>query len=144
MNINKNKLSENFKNIKNIINFTFLKCYKKLFTKLGISNNIGCYILLIIILFHIISIFGFCIKDFSLLKKKIKKIISLKENDKTNKISKMYHLNTKKNSSSKNYIKKKDKKIKFNIKKILNSSRIKINSGKIEKYKNKKKILIYI
>ena len=147
MNINKNKLLENFKNIKNIINFTFLKCYKKLFTKLGISNNIGCYILLIIILFHIISIFDFCIKDFSLLKKKIKKIISLKENEnnKTNKISKMYHLNTKKNTLSKKYIKKKDKKMKINIKKTLNSIRIKINSKKIEKSKNKKEnINIYI
>ena len=116
MSINKEKLLENFKNIKNIINFTFLKCYKKLFTKSSISNNIGCYILLIIILFHIISFFYFCIKDFSLLKKKIKKIISLKENDKTNKISKMYHLKTKKNSSSKYYIKKKDKKMKIIIK----------------------------
>ena len=147
MNINKNKLLENFKNIKNIINFTFLKCYRKLFTKLGISNNIGCYTLLIIILFHIISIFCFCIKDFSLLKKKIKKIISLKENEnnKINKISKIYHLNTKKNTLSKNYIKKKDKKMKINIKKTLNSSRIKINSKKIEKSKNKKEnINIYI
>ena len=33
MNINTNKLLENFKNIKNIINFEFLKCYIKLFNK---------------------------------------------------------------------------------------------------------------
>ena len=52
MSINKNKLLENFKNIKNIINFEFLKCYKKLFNKEGILNNIGCFILLAIIVFH--------------------------------------------------------------------------------------------
>ena len=51
MSINKTKLLENFKNIKNIINFEFLKCYNKLLCKEGILNNIGCYILLAIILF---------------------------------------------------------------------------------------------
>ena len=38
MNINKNKLLENFKNINNIANFNILSCYKKLFNKNGISN----------------------------------------------------------------------------------------------------------
>ena len=71
MNINKEKLLENFKNIKNIINFSFLICYKKLFKKEGIINNIGSYLLLIIIFFHIFSIFIFYINQFPLLKKRI-------------------------------------------------------------------------
>ena len=70
MNINKNKLLENFKNIKNFLNFNFLVCYKKLFNKNGIINNIGCYIILAIIIFHIISIFILSGIQFSSLKKK--------------------------------------------------------------------------
>ena len=41
MNINKERFFENFINIKNIANFNFLVCYKKLFNKEGILNNIG-------------------------------------------------------------------------------------------------------
>ena len=70
--IDKDKLFENFKDIKNILNYKFLLCYKLLFRKDGIINNIGCYIILAIILFYIISIFVFYINDYSLLKKKIK------------------------------------------------------------------------
>ena len=51
MSINKNKLMENFKNIKYIINYNFLKCYNKLFNKKGILNNIGSYIIFVIIFF---------------------------------------------------------------------------------------------
>ena len=74
MSINKNKLLDNFKNIKNFMNFKFLICYKKLFNKEGILNNIGFYIIFLIILFHIITILIFSIKKFSSLKKKIKDI----------------------------------------------------------------------
>ena len=71
MKINKNKLLGNFKNIKNIINFRFLICYEKLFNKNGILNNIGYYIILLIILFHLFTILIFGIKQFSSLKKRI-------------------------------------------------------------------------
>ena len=140
MNINKQKLLENFINIKSIINFNFLKCYKKLFNKLGIINNIGCYIIFSIILFHIITIFVFTGKQFNSLKKKLKKIIALKENESnnTNLISKIHRLNTKKKSLNKYNIKKYSKKIMFNIKNALNESRIKINLKKIKNNKDKK------
>ena len=75
MNIDKDKLLENFKDIKNFLNFNILVCYKNLFTKEGIVNNIGCYLILSIILFHIITIFVFSINDFNSLKKKIKLIV---------------------------------------------------------------------
>ena len=77
MNINTNKLLENFKNIKNIINFEFLKCYIKLFNKEGILNNIGCFILLAIICFHILTIFIFIINQFSSVINKINNILNL-------------------------------------------------------------------
>ena len=94
MNINKEKLLENFKNIKNLINFKFLICYKKLFNKNGIIYNIGCYLLSFIILFHIITICIFLINQFSFVKNTIKNIINeiykypLQNEDKKEKIKK--------------------------------------------------------
>ena len=75
MNINKSKLLQNFKHIKNFANFKFLICYKKLFSKKGILNNIGSYLILVIIFIHIINILLFYIKQFPLIKIKIKEII---------------------------------------------------------------------
>ena len=69
MNINKDKILDNFKNIKNFLNFNFLVCYKKLFNKNCILNNIGFYIIFFIILFHIITIIVFNTKQFYELKK---------------------------------------------------------------------------
>ena len=46
MSINKDRILDNFKNIKNFMNFKFLICYKKLFNKNGIINNIIYYFLL--------------------------------------------------------------------------------------------------
>ena len=57
MNINKDKLLSNFKNIKNLANIEILSCTKKLFCKNGIIKNIAFYIIVVIILFHNISIF---------------------------------------------------------------------------------------
>ena len=76
MNINKEKLLANFKDIKNIANINFLICYEKLFTKEGIINNIGYYLILFIIFFHILSIFIFIIYSFRSIKKKIKRFAS--------------------------------------------------------------------
>ena len=75
MNINKTKILENIKEIKNFANFKFLICHKKLFTKKGLLNNIGSYLILVIILTHIINIFLFYIKQLPLINKKIKDIV---------------------------------------------------------------------
>ena len=71
MKIDKRKLLENFINIKNFANFNFLLCYKKLFCKKGILNNIGSYVIFAIIFFHIITLIIFYINQFPSLKKKI-------------------------------------------------------------------------
>ena len=97
MNINKGKILDNFKNIKNIVNFKFLKCYNKLFNKEGILNNIGCFILLTAIFFHILTIFIFIMNQFSSIVNKINNILDLsqlskyplvKENEKEKKAKK--------------------------------------------------------
>ena len=93
ININKTKLLENFKDIKNFVNINILFCYKKLFKMKGISNNIGYYLIaIIIIFFHMINIFIFCICQFSLIKTKIKDItvwINESQNYKAKKIKKL-------------------------------------------------------
>ena len=142
MNINKAKLLNKFKNIKNNVNYKFLVCYKKLFNKKGISNNIGCYIIFFIILFHVIAIFIFCINKFSKLEVKIKRFAvekyeyqKIKKNEKYNKkekivLSNISQFNSKKISIYKN-LSKKNKPL--NNKKQLGESLMKINS-KVIKY----------
>ena len=49
MKINKNKLLENFKDIRNIANLSLLKCVKVLFTKEGIAKNVGFYLCVLFI-----------------------------------------------------------------------------------------------
>jgi len=124
MSINKEKLLDNFKNIKNIVNFDFLICYKKLLKIEGIIYNIGCYILLVIILFHIISIFIFYINQFPSLKKRIQKI-SIDINE--------YHLD----KGNKNIDKKVNKIKIYKAKKIEVKNANKIEIKKINKNVNK-------
>ena len=82
MNINKDKLFKNFKDIKNIANLNFLVCYKILLKKDGIINNTGFYLLLGFIFFHLIVIFVFYLNELTLIKKKIERIIYAINEDK--------------------------------------------------------------
>ena len=66
--IDKNKLYDSFSNIKTLANLKLMKCYKVLFTKKGILYNIGCYIIIPIIILYFIT----TIK----IKNKRKKVIS--------------------------------------------------------------------
>ena len=59
MNINKTKLYEKFKDIKNIANINILKCYKELFKENNLRKNIGFISIIIIIVFHIVCIIIF-------------------------------------------------------------------------------------
>ena len=52
--INQNKLLNNFKDIESTLNINIIKCYSTLFKKEGIINNIGNYVISIIIIFTII------------------------------------------------------------------------------------------
>ena len=75
MHINKTNLFNNFINIKNIANVNILICYKTLLTKDNLIYNIGSYIVLIIMIFHIISIIIFYSKQYKLLKLIIKDLV---------------------------------------------------------------------
>ena len=74
MKINKTKLYENFVDIKNIANIKLMVCYKELLSIKGIKNNIAFYVTVPIIIFHIIVIILFYIKQKNKIDNKIKDI----------------------------------------------------------------------
>ena len=74
MKINKTKLYQNFIDIKNIANINLMVCYKVLFNKKGIINNIACLTIIPIILFHLIVIIIFYMSQKNQIKDKIKDI----------------------------------------------------------------------
>ena len=160
MKINKAKIVlENFRNIKNFANFNFLVCYKKLFNKEGIINNIGSYILIYIIIFKIITMLIFFMNQFSSIKIKIKDImfginenqIISKKRKRTNKQIKFRTKNSKKNKLNENsnifhntnqkFIKKA---YTNNITTNLDHKRTRISSNIIIKKKKIKNIMKYI
>ena len=74
--INKMKLLDNIKDIRNLMNLKILICYKKLLLSLSsINHNIGCLIIICIIAIHIISIFVFYINQLKKIQKMIENII---------------------------------------------------------------------
>ena len=135
--ISKDKLRKNFVDIKNIVNLNVMKCYKLLFEKDGIIENIGFYILLIIIFIYTICSIYFCIKGYDILYNDVKKINIFKNSEKINKKKKNSQI-IKKNKIkvNKKVIKKNNKKSKVN--KQLKPIKLKQNS-KSPKNKNIKK-----
>ena len=77
----KDKLLNNFINIKEITNLFLIKCFYLLFSKEGIIINIGSYIILLIIILNIPIVIIFIIKGKDYINDEIKKI-------KTNKLKK--------------------------------------------------------
>ena len=75
MEINKNKLFDNLKDIKNLINLNIMKCYIMLLLFNNIIYNVGSLIIICIIFFHIIFIFWFYINQLEIIKKRIKNIL---------------------------------------------------------------------
>ena len=75
MTINKLKIFDNIKNIRNLMNLNILLCYKNLLSINSIIYNIGSLIIICIIFFHIISVFLFYINQFKKIKKQIKDIL---------------------------------------------------------------------
>ena len=131
--IDKDKLFKNFMDIKNIANINLLKCYKSLFSKKGIQHNIGSFIIIPIIIFHLISIFIFYKYQFNKIEEKINDIIFGIKNWKLFKESK-------KNERRKRRLDKlKMKKINQNKEKLKNSEEQLFNQIiPADNYKNKK------
>ena len=92
--INKERLLNNFVDIKSISNINLLKCYETLFSKDGLINNVGNYTILSIMLIYLILLLIFIIKGYTLLIGKIQKIMKLKKIEKA-------HINTNENITKK-------------------------------------------
>ena len=122
--INNEELIDKLLDIKNIVNIDIIKCYKTLFTKDGIMENIASYILLLIILIFIICSIIFYLKGYKFIKKKIIEIMTTKKKYMKN--------NTKKIKTNKKCkIKKIKGKIKNNKKGVFKSKIYSYKKGKI-------------
>ena len=107
----KEKLRNNFIDIKNLINLSVMKCYRKLFTKKGIIKNIGSYILLSIIFIFIINTNIFCCYEYNLMLQKIAKIFLLPKKEFDETISKYKKASNNKLIQANHNIHEKNKKI---------------------------------
>ena len=71
-----------FMNIKNIVNFKIMQCYKLFFSPVGVKENIGFYCLLLISIVYFICLFYFYLKEYKLIKIIINEIVFAKKNEK--------------------------------------------------------------
>ena len=122
----------NFVNIKNKTNIEIIKCYKLLFSKDGLKNNIGNYVILSIIICTIICLVSFINKGFKSLLYIIDKILLNKINisNKKNKSIKKIRFLKKKNNKGRILTINKPKKNKKCIN-SLKSNEVIINSKSI-------------
>ena len=74
MNINKTKIYENFKDIKNIMNLNILICYKALLDKNNLMKNIGFLLIIFIFIIHFACIIIFYKKQLKIFQIIIKDI----------------------------------------------------------------------
>ena len=138
MTINKSNLLKDFINIKTFANINILVCFQKLFGESGIIYNVGCYIVLFVILLHIIFIFIFYKNQLGIIQNKIKDIIfgiinnKLLNYEKEIKSIKNKTLNTKTNKKD-----NESKKSKNKIKKDYG-----VDNKKVTNHKNDNKILL--
>ena len=133
--INKDKLLNNFKDIKRSINIEIIKCYKSVICINGLKNNIGNFTILSIILFYFISAIIFILKGYKNLINKIDEMINDDKNKKCQfiKDENINILNTQILNKKKKFKKKKARKKK--AKKINNQNNPPRNKSK--KYKKK-------
>ena len=120
--IDKDALLKSFIDINNIANIQMLKCYKIVFKKNNILKNIGCFIYVCLIIFNLVCLLCFLIKDYKILASKIYKL-------------KLYFLNNKKVNKNaphktfrikKEHINNKSSEKKININNIYNIKKVNV------------------
>jgi len=127
INIDEDKLLNNIIDFKKNTNIYTMKCYKLVFSKEGLKNNIGNYIIFSIILINIILAILFRVKGFPKLYEQIEQLTKSKNKNNKQTLSIF--------SKKKNIIKKKEKKDKKSKK---NKKIEKSSKKKVSKNKNKK------
>ena len=144
--INRDKLLENFLDLKKNINLDVMKCYKTLFTPEGIKTNIGFYTILFIIVISVILTILFKYIGYKKLNNRIDEIIKIKKEKENIEINNN-EIDNINDNSNKNEIKSKVYNKEFiNVKYNANDNDFKKNSNikkvKTKKMKIKKKIKI--
>ena len=126
--LTKDKLLNNFKDIKSISNLGIIHCFKESISKDKLKSNIGSYILMMIMLLFIIFLVSFYAKGYKTLFDKMKLIIenkrqnqNLKENEK-NEIKNTDIAEIKNKSYQIIKMNKKKKKKKKKIKSLINTN----------------------
>ena len=123
--INTKLLISNFMDINNFGNFKLIKCFNLLIDKKNIFKNTANYLIIIILIISIVTLFIFLFMDYLKIKNTINKFFVANKTDKNNKITKN---NSKSNILLNNYINKENNS---------NASRIKLRNKTLNKYKNK-------
>jgi len=135
INIDQDRLLNNFLNLRASANLAILKCFKILFSEEGLKNNIGSYIILSIILIHIVSLLFFIFKGYNLLNDKIQSIIPCEKGKNKVKNSKTHSIgllsNSKKNLCDLNYNEKSKKATLINNNSNINKWILKCNDYEI-------------
>ena len=75
------KLLDNFKDIRNIANFKMISCINLLFDKNNIFKNSANYMLIILLVLSIISVFVFCFHNYKKIKNYITQFLIQKKNN---------------------------------------------------------------
>ena len=103
-NIDINTLFQKFVDIKNLMNYGVLKCYKILFSKEGLMSNIGSYIIICIIFITLMEYIMFLIEGKKFYYNEIKILIKdiKKEKNNNNKMQRMSLNNNIPNKTNKN------------------------------------------
>ena len=139
--IDKNSILSDFTNIKSLINLDVMKCFHLLFSKKGLSKNIGNFILLSIIVFYIIAVFIFTFKGYNSLLSQIKDLIRFKlinSNDSHSKKNKPKKIKINKKRSRKNLRNLKDRLKRHKSKKKSNIKNKNSNAPPLKKIKSQK------
>ena len=132
INFDEDKLLNNIIDFKKNTNIYTMKCYKLVFSKEGLKNNIGNHIIFAIILLNIILAILFRMKGFPKLCEQIEQLTKIENKNNKKTIS----IFNKKNK----IIKKKEKKEKKDKKSKKNKKKEKNSNKKVSKKKNNKKI----
>ena len=126
----KEQLKNNFKDINNIANIKFMKCYKIAFKKENIKSNYGFYILDFIILLFILCLFLFYYKYYNLFLAEINIFLSTFKKDNI-----IEHINT--SDKNMNQMNNSDKNL-LHFNQILKTDNINENIINIKKKNNRK------
>ena len=140
LNNEQNLLSGDFVKDNSTTNFGTLKCYETLFSKDGLLDNIGSFVLISVVLFYTISAIIFYKVGYEILKNYIKHIMSKFRDEKNNLENKKNEShNNQKINNTKDHSSKTNKKSKNSKKKLISNPKKKNENKSIDDTQSSKR-----